>query len=398
MGNHHAIQSQQPEPKPWPKVAIIVLNWNGWWDTIECLESLQRLTYPNYQIIVVDNRSTDDSVEKIKAWARGEIPVKSKFFDYDPTTKPVQWIEYDRETAEAGGIPKEEVKLEGVVPNRKMVLIQTGKNLGFAGGNNVGIRYALKNRADHVFILNNDTIVEPGALTEMVRIAWQDPNRIGMVAPTVLEYYRPEFIDRLGIVLTKSGLGYDRKRENEGPLLCPSGAAALYSRSMLLAVASKGREFFDEDFFMYCEDMDIGFRAVLRGFKAVLVDRAILFHKGGAPSGGRGLAKSIYFRCRNTIWFIVKNYPVSFLIKYALWILLGQLGGLVRNIGRKEFVFVWRGKIDGLKGVKRMWLKRAKRDAQIRHCDIPISRRPFIFAQKRKPVVFSSFSIKQGTT
>jgi GT2 family glycosyltransferase len=85
MGIQKDIQSQEQEPKAWPQVAIIALNWNGWQDTIECLESLQRLIYPNYQVIVVDNGSTDGSMEKIKDWARGEIPVESKFFNYTPT-------------------------------------------------------------------------------------------------------------------------------------------------------------------------------------------------------------------------------------------------------------------------------------------------------------------------
>ncbi len=73
METKQDIQMQEQETKSWPKVAVIILNWNGWRDTIECLESLQRITYPDYQIIVVDNGSTDVSVERIKAWTRGEI-------------------------------------------------------------------------------------------------------------------------------------------------------------------------------------------------------------------------------------------------------------------------------------------------------------------------------------
>lgn len=80
------------------RVFILVLNYNGWRDTVECLESVQRLTYPDYRIVVIDNGSTDGSVEKIKAWAAGELSVESKFFTYDPSTKPVRWIEYGRAT------------------------------------------------------------------------------------------------------------------------------------------------------------------------------------------------------------------------------------------------------------------------------------------------------------
>ncbi len=183
----------------WPKVAIIVLNWNGWQDTIECLESLQQITYPNYQIIVVDNGSTDGSVEKIKAWARGEIPVESKFFEYNPNTKPVQWVEYDRQTAEAGGIPEEEDKLAELPSSRRIILIQTGENLGFAGGNNVGIKYALRAENSYICLLNNDTIIDPqclGLCTEILN----ENKYIGAVSPKILWYDEPQKIWYAGAV------------------------------------------------------------------------------------------------------------------------------------------------------------------------------------------------------
>jgi GT2 family glycosyltransferase len=79
-----------------PKVSIIILNWNSWKDTIECLESVFRIDYPNYQVIIVDNGSTDDSVEKIKEWAEGKTLVESKFFEYDPNNKPILMKEFWR--------------------------------------------------------------------------------------------------------------------------------------------------------------------------------------------------------------------------------------------------------------------------------------------------------------
>ena len=78
-----------------PRVSIIILNWNGWRDTIECLESLYRITYPNYDVIVVDNGSRDDSVQKIKEYCEGKIEVNSKFFKYDPSNKPTKVFEED---------------------------------------------------------------------------------------------------------------------------------------------------------------------------------------------------------------------------------------------------------------------------------------------------------------
>jgi len=363
----------------WPKVAIIVLNWNGWRDTIECLESLQRLTYPNYQIIVLDNGSTDDSVEKIKAWARGEIPVKSKFFEYDHATKPVRWVEYGEDISKLGKISATESSLHEMPCNRRLTVINVGRNLGFAGGNNIGIKYALAMSFEYIFILNNDAVVEENALTEMIKFALQN-SKIGMVAPAVFNYLRPNIVDRLGIVVSKAGLGYDRKNGENGPLLCPSGCAALYSRSMFLALACND-EFFDEDFFAYCEDMDIGIRARLQGFRAVLAEQAIVFHKGGASFGGPSSDKSIYLRHRNTIWAIIKNYPVRILLKNILWIMLGQIGGLIKNLGRPQLQAVARGKIDGIKGFRKMWLKRKVCNKGI-YGTIPFDKRSFLLNRR----------------
>jgi GT2 family glycosyltransferase len=195
-GVQPATETKQPtsEAKAWPKVAIIVLNWNGWRDTIECLESLQRLTYLNYQIIVVDNGSTDDSVEKIKAWARGEISVESKFFEYDPSTKPVQWIEYDRATAEAGGVSEEEDKLKLLPSNRRMMLALAGENLGFSGGYNVGLQYALtKKNIVYILVVNNDVIVSPDSLTRLVKLLESDRTG-GMAGGKVFYYHDPRRI------------------------------------------------------------------------------------------------------------------------------------------------------------------------------------------------------------
>lgn len=378
MEERQDIQAQGQEPKVWPKVAIIVLNWNGWRDTIECLESLQRLTYPNYQVVVVDNGSTDESVEKIKAWAKGEIRVESNFFEYDSSLKPIHWVEYDENisTFKASEILMKESLFPELPCSQRLVLIRIGRNLGFAGGNNVGIRYALISKCDYVFILNNDTVVKEEALTEMIKIILQNP-KLGMVAPVVYHYHQPDLIDRLGIVLTKAGLGYDRKSKTDGPLLCPSGCAALYSRTLLLAIACND-EYFDEDFFAYCEDMDLGIRAQLRGFEAALADRAIIFHKGGRSLGGPGSKTSIYLGHRNTIWTIAKNYPANVLIRNILWIILGQIGGLIKNFGHPQLWVVVRGKVDGVKGLRKMCLKRKVCSKGDKCGRLPIDKRLFL--------------------
>jgi len=125
-----------------PFVLVLVLNWNGWRDTLKCLSSLKGLDYQNSRVIVVDNGSTDDSV----IWIRRAYP--------------------------------------------EIELVETGVNLGFAGGNNVGIRYALKHGAKYAWLLNNDTLVAPNTLTEMVMIAKANP-KVGAVGSVIYHLTRP---------------------------------------------------------------------------------------------------------------------------------------------------------------------------------------------------------------
>ena len=168
-----------------PRVSIIILNWNGWKDTIECLESLYKITYPNYDVIVVDNGSKDDSVEKIKAYANGEIKVESKFFKYNPKNKPIKVFEVSEEDARYGRFKRTLYNKFDV--NRRMILIRNKDNYGFTGGNNIAIQFALNVlNPDYVLLLNNDTVVDRNFLSELVKVAESD-NRIGVLQPKILK-------------------------------------------------------------------------------------------------------------------------------------------------------------------------------------------------------------------
>lgn len=153
------------------KIGIVILNYNGWKDTIECLQSLQKIDYPNYLIIVVDNASSDGSVEKIKEWAEGKIKV----------------IEYEREIAEQGGVKELEEELQKLPNDKKIVLIKNNANLGYSAGNNVGIRYSIQNKADAVLIVNPDVRIEnTSSLQKMVDVMFSK-DTIYVLGPNIID-------------------------------------------------------------------------------------------------------------------------------------------------------------------------------------------------------------------
>ena len=179
-----------------PKVYIVILNWNGWKDTIECLESVFRNDYTNYQVIVCDNASEDGSLKHIAAWATGGLDVYVppeaflRYSSFPPGHKPIPSVQYDRQEAEAGGKPGND--------NVQLLLIQTGTNLGFASGNNVGLRYALaRDDFEYVWLLNNDTVIRPDALSKLIIRIKENP-KIGMCGSTLLYYHDPRLIQAAG--------------------------------------------------------------------------------------------------------------------------------------------------------------------------------------------------------
>lgn len=292
------------------KVYIIILNWNGWRDTIECMESVYQSSYPNYQVIVIDNGSTDGSEERILNHAK---------------EKSIAFIRYNRETAEKGGLPGKEVALSHL----SMIFIQTGNNLGYAGGNNVGLRYVL-NRGDYeyIWLLNNDTVIDRDALTEMVKLAETD-ERIGMVGSKLLYYDRPNILQAAGGCRIVSWMGnasvIASNEEDSGKWDYPfepdyiNGASLLIKKGVTEAVG-----LMDEKYFLYWEDADWGIRARKKEYRLIYCPKSRVRHKEGGTSGGITRATDYYW-VRNGLLFMKKFYPVllplipfSYFIKYTI--------------------------------------------------------------------------------
>ena len=185
---HFAAKAAEP---PW--ISIVVLNYNNWGDTIECLESLLRLDYPHFEIVVCDNGSADGSVSHLCAWARGELlPVsrhpcvaRDRGADW-PSSLSFQLVRPQQAHAPRLG------------EATRLFILPTGRNGGFSFGNNVGIRFA-QNRSDvaAVWLLNNDTAVEAGALSALVRHMQADPT-IGICGSTLYDFEPPSAVQALG--------------------------------------------------------------------------------------------------------------------------------------------------------------------------------------------------------
>ncbi len=256
-----------------PTVSIILVNLNGAGLLPDCLASLNAQTYRDFETILVDNGSQDASV----AVARTHMP---------------------------------DVK---VIPLKE--------NTGFAAGNNVGIRASV---GRYVLLLNNDTVADERFLLELVRAVEQDA-RVGMVAPKILNFYERRVIDSVGgLVLSPDGIGQGRGRgevdagQYDGlrEALLPSGCAALYRRELLDEVGLLA-----EDFFAYCEDADLGLRAVWAGWKAVAAPRAVVFHKYSATTSAYAPLK-LFLVERNHYFLVLKNYPLVALALVPFWTLL----------------------------------------------------------------------------
>jgi GT2 family glycosyltransferase len=242
-----------------PSATVIIPNLNGKEHLAYCLPALLRQTYQDFETVVVDNGSIDDS-----------IPFISQKFP---------WVR----------------------------IIANASNLGFAEANNIAIRASC---SPYVVTLNNDTEVETRWLAEMIKVV-EAYGQVGMIACKVLSMREPHLIDSAGLEIDSAGMPWnryhgqvDRLTEIEPyEVFCPTGAAALYKREMLEQIG-----LFDEAYFAYCEDMDLGWRARLRGWHCLYAPTAVVYHLHSATSG-QGSPFKRYLLTRNRIWTVLKNYP-----------------------------------------------------------------------------------------
>jgi GT2 family glycosyltransferase len=327
-----------------PLVCILILNWNGWHHTLECLESVFRSDYPNYVVVVCDNNSSDNSLTRIKDWARGYLDVlvprsnQLRRLTFPPIHKPIAFAEYDKAQAESGRTSQDRQ-----IP---LILIQTGANYGYAGGNNVGLRYTMaREEIEYAWLLNNDTVVERDALSELVR-RMQSAPRAGMCGSAVMFYQDPQKIWALGGSSYSKWLGaskcigqphlYDPSvnvSDVEKAMDNVAGASMLVSRDFLSDVG-----LMTEDYFIYFEEIDWAIRAKGK-YGLAFSSKSLVYHKEGASIGSSSRPtekpKSLisdYYSVRNRIKFTLRYFP------YALpTVYLGLFWALINRIRRRQW-------------------------------------------------------------
>jgi len=286
-----------------PFVHILLLTWNGWQDTVDCLESLFRLDYPNFSVVVCDNASDDGSVEKIRGWAASGVPGASRPPEQlrglvdPPTPKPLAVREYTREQAEAGG--------DLSAPESRLTVINTGRNLGFAGGNNVGLRYILARGGDGlIWVLNNDILVARDSLSKLVE-CWESREGIGAVSGTLLYYTEPDRLQMAGGGRFMPWTGMATPTHTE------SGRTPDYvTAGCMLVPASAVRRvgLLDERYFMYVEDVDYSLRLRRAGLSLVYCSAARAWHKGNVSVQVRS-ERHDYYTIRNSLMLAHRFYP-----------------------------------------------------------------------------------------
>ncbi|GFO54719.1 glycosyl transferase family 2 [Geomonas sp. Red276] len=341
---------------PTPKVYVVILNWNGWADTIECLESLLRSTYQNFQVVLCDNSSSDGSVERIKSWAAGELSLyldkgnPLRKLSFPAVLKPLPCLhirageEFDAGTGE--GYP--------------LVLIETGGNLGFAGGNNVGLRFALaRDDFDFVWLLNNDTVVAPDALASMVEAMERRPDA-GFCGAMLLNYSPSETVQSYGGSTYNRWLAAPRSfgaGETLGAAIDEdsiskrldyvAGASMMVPKRLLIEIG-----LMCEDYFLYFEEIDWFQRARSR-FRIAFSSRSRVYHKEGASIGSSSVAvtrskMSDFYIVRNKILFTRKFFPL--LLPVVILSTLAVAANRIRRGQADRIGTVFKGVLEGMRG------------------------------------------------
>lgn len=303
------------------KVSVIIVNWNGLATLKACLEALSQQAHKAHEVIVVDNGSQDGSLQFLNGLN---------------------------------------------MPELKLVALQS--NHGFAGGNNAALPHVT---GEIIGLLNNDAVPQPEWLKAGIQPFLRD--EVGMVACKIVRLQDPETIDKVGHLIFRDGLNRGRgtghpaqRYSREQQALWPDGCAGFYRKSLIDQIG-----FFDEDFFLYGEDADLGCRARWAGAECCYVPKSLVYHHHSA-SLGKFSPKKAYYIERNRLWVLIKNFPLDWVFispffTFARFFMngmsllngKGSAAGFQKEHGKAALLkALLRAMLDGAVGVPLMWRKR----------------------------------------
>ncbi|MDR3000841.1 MAG: glycosyltransferase family 2 protein [Fibromonadaceae bacterium] len=294
-----------------PLISIIILNYNGKKHLQTCFESIFSQNFSDFEVILVDNNSIDDSI---------------------------QFIEKNYP---------------------QIVIVRNEKNLGFAGGNNVGIARA---KGEWIFLLNNDTALAPDCLAEIAKNIADGKQKQLVFAPLMLRFDDPEKIDSGGDCLYPWCYGYKYEDKSADDSLFAEtrkislacGGAVVFSKELLNKLGG-----FDEDFFLIYEDVDLSLRAKRIGAEIWMLPKAKVLHKGYATITSAS-ALRMYYSERNRFWLKIKHYPLWTLLKYTPHFFVCLFSSLLLWTYRGAFLTWLKAYINALLGISKMLKKRRK--------------------------------------
>lgn len=290
------------------KVAIIILNWNGYKDTFECLKSLEKVTYKRLNIIVIDNGSDNNDCLTLQ----NEFP--------------------------------------------QIELIVSNENLGFTGGTNLGIESAMRNKPDYILLLNNDTTVEPDFINHLLEVFNQHEN-VGIAAPLINYYYEPKKIWTEGGKISRiRGSGFansdrliERIRFDYKSVSFVSGCCMLIKTQILDEIG-----LFDENYFLYIEDVDFCKRVIDARYSIFVSSQSQIYHKVSSSTNKNLTQLPLYYATRNRLYFAKKNFPETYLLTFlyisiSMWVkkIYWKFEGKQNYIFfvKKAFSDFWKGKM-----------------------------------------------------
>lgn len=280
------------------RIYLLLLNYNGWKDTLECLQSLLEIDYPELRILIIDNASIDDSIERITVWLEENANTNHQL-DFHICS-------YIRGTA----------SFDSYNNQRQLILIKSPDNLGYAGGNNIGIRYALEDeQCGYIWILNNDTVVHPSALAELLKRT-DEKEKAGICGSTILYYH-----DKEKTVQALGGAKYNKRTGwfthiGEGGKYEPNLQPEIIERDMDYVMGASmfvKREFIEdvgllcEDYFMFGEEYDWAKRGEGK-YSLAFAPKSIVYHKESASFKTAEMNDMKVYYLYRTNYYITKRY------------------------------------------------------------------------------------------